>query len=169
MLVTEIIEAVRTGIGDGDSILRMWEQSKKLPGGRLMFSKAIGRMAPYTGTIGARIVQLERGYARVEMDDRKAVRNHLNSVHAIALMNLAEETSGLATMSCLPAGCRGILRGLRIEYLKKARGTITGESQVTIGAVDGPTDMTVQVDLRNADGDLVCRAEADWRLGPRRD
>lgn len=168
MALTDMVGTARARFANGESLLKLWGTTSKLPGGRRLFSRVVGRMAPYTGTIGADVVELERGYARVQMRDRKAVRNHLDSVHAIALMNLAEETSGLATLSCLPAGRRGILRGLRIEFVKKARGTITGECRVAVGPVDGPTDFTVEVELRDAGGEVVCRAAADWRLGPTR-
>ena len=123
-------------------------------------------MIPYSGSIAPQVVELRPGYAKVQMRDRRAVRNHLHSVHAIALMNLGELTTGLAMSLSMPDGARGIVTRLSMEYLKKARGLLTAEC--TAPAFDAT--VSAQHDLRanivDAEGDVVARATAHWLVGP---
>ncbi|MGB0591342.1 MAG: hotdog fold domain-containing protein [Myxococcota bacterium] len=150
----------------GPMVRKMWAKLSDLPGGKLLFSKAVGKAAPYTGTIGAEVLELRPGFARVQMRDKKKVRNHLNCVHAVALMNLAEATTGLAMTSGLPDGARGILKGLRIEYLKKARGLLVAECEAAVSESTERRELEIQGDIMNTDGEVVARAIATWLVGP---
>ena len=150
----------------GLRILALWNRLAAVPGGKRVFSLLIGRMAPYTGSIGARCEELRPGYARWTLRDRGAVRNHLRSVHAVALVNLAEVASGTAMLTALPAGVRGIVTALEIEYLKKARGRLTATSTCDVGAVPEPREQRVQAAIHDAGGEMVAVARVTWRLAP---
>jgi acyl-coenzyme A thioesterase PaaI-like protein len=70
-------------------ILDYWKKFSRYPGGKLVFGWMLGFFIPYSGSITPEIQELEVGYAKVLMRDRRRLRNHLNSLHAAALMNLA--------------------------------------------------------------------------------
>jgi acyl-coenzyme A thioesterase PaaI-like protein len=151
----------------GAKILRLWQRLEAWPGGRWLFSRILGQIVPYTGSISPRICELRPGYARVELRDRRRVRNHLNSIHAIALANLGEVTSGLAMLTGLAPNTRGIAIKISTEYLKKARGLLVAETRCEVPRVQGEDmEYAVQAEIRDRDGDLVARTTANWRLGP---
>jgi len=150
----------------GQMLRDAWRRLAPLPGGKWLFSRFLGWRAPYTGTMGARVIELEPGHARVELADRRRVRNHLDSIHAAALLNLAELASGLAVVVSLPATVRGIVTGLSITYHKKARGRLVAECRCAIPDVRADMDYEAAATISDAGGDVVARASARWRLGP---
>jgi acyl-coenzyme A thioesterase PaaI-like protein len=129
-----------------------------------MFSMLIGRTARYTGTIGARVESLEHGRCVVTMQDRARVRNHLKSVHAIALINLGELATGATVMYQVDGRGRGILKGIGMDYIKKARGTITATCETLVPDTPGKHDLKVEGVLTDSDGDVVARVHATWRI-----
>jgi uncharacterized protein (TIGR00369 family) len=124
-------------------------------------------MAPYTGSICPHVIEMGAGYAKVAMPDRRRVRNHLQSIHAIALMNLAEVTTGLALHYGLPDHARAILTKLSIEYLKKARGRLTAEASAPVPGGLERQEIEIETVIRDEEGDVVARATARWLVGPR--
>lgn len=132
-----------------------------------MYSRLLGAVAPYSGSIGAQVEQLEAGRAVMSMRDRRGVRNHLQSIHAIALINLAELTSGQAMLTAVGPTVRGIVTGIRMEYHRKARGTVVAESTASPPEVTGPTQAEVTAVVRDAAGDLVATGYVTWLLSPR--
>jgi acyl-coenzyme A thioesterase PaaI-like protein len=144
----------------------LWERLAPLPGGKRLFSWLLGRKVRYTGTIRPRVLELRPGFAKVQMPDRRRVRNHLNSVHAVALANLAEVTSGLAITLGLPANMRGIPVNLSISYRKKARGLLTAEARCPLPDTPHEAEHDFESVIVDATGDLVAAATVRWRIGP---
>jgi uncharacterized protein (TIGR00369 family) len=123
-------------------------------------------MTPYSGSIGARVEELDPGWCRVALRDRRRVRNHLGSIHAMALANLAEMASGLAVLVGLPATVQGIVTGFSISYLKKARGPLIAECRAERLDVTAEQEYEAAVTISDAQGDVVAHATACWRLRP---
>jgi uncharacterized protein (TIGR00369 family) len=163
----QIRSFTRPDRGSGNPIRAAWDRLHKVPGGRRLFSALIGRIAPYTGTIGAVIEKLEVGYSRVTLADRRAVRNHLRSIHAVALANLAELTGNVALAYSLPDDARFIVAAMEIEYLKKARGKLTAECDCPVPADAERREYAVPVSIRDAGGDEVARATLRSLVGPK--
>jgi acyl-coenzyme A thioesterase PaaI-like protein len=152
----------------GTKFLRLWRRLRSLPGGPWLFAQIFGFLVPYSGSVSPRFRVLEPGHAEVEIRDRRSNRQHLGSVHAIALANAAEQASGLAMLFGLPDGIRGIVTQFSMQYFKKARGTIRAVSRVEVPTVTTDTDFDVIAECIDREGVVVARATVRWRLGPER-
>lgn len=102
-------------------VLKLKAQFDKYPFGRKLFSIVVARMAPYFSTIKPTIVELKPNYIKVSMRKRKAVHNHLKTVHAIAMCNLCEFAAGICMEASLPKHLRWIPVGMQVSYLAKAK------------------------------------------------
>lgn len=173
MISTRPLDAVRSLLKgfngqDATSLVRnQWGVLSGLPGGRRLFSKVIALVVPYTGTIGAQVLELREGYAKVELPDRRLVRNHLRSVHAIALANLAELCGNLAVLYSAPENTRMIVSGISLEYTKKARGTITAECECAIPGEER-REYVNEVLMKDQQGELVARAKLTSLISPKK-
>jgi len=152
----------------GNPIRTLWDRLHAVPAGKLLFSKLVGQAAPYTGSVEPRVQELREGYARVSMRDRRSVRNHLDCVHAVALTNLAELTGNVAMAYSMPDDARFIVAGLSIEYLKKARGEITGEAHCPVPTNATKQTYEVPVSLLNSAGEEVAHAKLSTLVGPKK-
>lgn len=147
-------------------IMTWWRRLSPQPAGAWLFSFALGRIAPYSGSIGARVEQLRPGYARVRLRDKRRVRNHLRSIHAVALINLGEIATGLAVLSTISSDMRGIVTRIEADYLKKARGELIAEAEFSLPAeLDENTPCQVEAALRDTSGDTVTLVRASWLIG----
>jgi acyl-coenzyme A thioesterase PaaI-like protein len=153
--------------GSRNVIKNAWNVLSGVPGGKALFSRLVGRAAPYSATIGATVTVLRAGYAEVQMTDRRGVRNHLDCVHAIALANLAELAGNIALAYSLPDDARFIVSGMEIEYVKKARGTITAIGEPPVPKTSARAQYEVPVTLRDAGGEEVAKVILHSLVGPK--
>jgi acyl-coenzyme A thioesterase PaaI-like protein len=148
----------------GEKILATWKKLKDKPFGKHLFSRGVGKMAPYTGTIKALITDLKPGHCQAFLKERKSNKNHLRSIHAIALINLGEVTSGLAVLCGMSSQIRGILTKMDMEYIKKAKGDLTAECICEIPTVDDELKYQVTTTIKDASGDVVAVGTFFWLL-----
>ena len=150
----------------GAGLLNAWRACSKLPFGSWLFTQLLKWRVPYTGAVGPRVLTLEPGRARIALTQRRGIEQHLGSIHALAIGNLAEFASGAAMTTALPVGYRGIVTRITIEYFKKARGTVVAESRPTLPDLSSDVEHDVISEVTDAVGDVVARATVRWKLGP---
>lgn len=139
------------------------------PGGRWLFSRLVCLRAPYFASISPTLEALEPGRAVATLRHRRRVTNHLGTVHAIALCNLAELAAGLATEAATPAAMRWIPRGMTVEYLARARGTMRATASLPLPETrDAGYDLPASVEVRDPHDTVVFRATIAMRISPRK-
>ena len=148
--------------------LALWTRLKDKPMGKWLFARAVCWKAPYFSTISPRFEELKPGYARVSLKKRRAVENHIGTVHAIAACNLAELGAGTMMEASLPSSMRWLPKGMSVQYLKTCKTDMVAEC--TVGDFgEGPArDVVVNVDMKDAEGNLVVHVDINMYVSPRK-
>lgn len=143
-----------------------WSRLNQTPLRRWIFSKILSFLIPYTGTIRPVIEDVKAGYARVRLRDGLRVRNHLKSIHALALANLGELTTGLALHFAMSNRQRAILTRLEVEYLRKARGVVYAQAQIEPQTITTGL-IVVKASIRDDTAAVVATVCAHWLVDER--
>jgi acyl-coenzyme A thioesterase PaaI-like protein len=148
--------------------LAMWNRLEGKPFGKALFTGAICWKAPYFGTIRPRIEEFRPNYVRASMRRRRAVQNHIGTVHAIAVCNLAELAAGTMIEISIPASMRWLPKGMTVEYLKKADGDLEAVATAPEVVEGAAHDVPVDVQVMNRSGEVVVRAVITMWVSPRK-
>lgn len=148
--------------------LAAWQRFETLPLGKILFSRAVCFKAPYFSSISPRFEELRPGFARVSMRKRRSVTNHIGTVHAIAMCNLAEIAAGTLTEVSIPPSMRWLPKGMQVDYLRKAETDV--EATATLPTVEegAARDVPATVEVKDREGQVVCRAVITMWVTPRK-
>ncbi|MBO0768395.1 MAG: DUF4442 domain-containing protein, partial [Solirubrobacterales bacterium] len=128
--------------------------------GSRAFSLIYQAAAPYFLTIPARIIDVEPGIAHAQMPQTPWVRNHLGTVHAIALCNLAEYVMGALAEATIPGSHRWVPKGMSVEYVNKARGTMHATATLTLPEpLADKQELPVAIEVKDDADQVVFTAE----------
>ena len=152
-----------------NTALQLWQRLSGKPGGKWLFSRLICWKAPYFATIRPHFERLEVGHCELTIPKRRAVHNHIGTVHAIVMCNMAELAGGTMTEISTPPTHRWIPQGMTVEYLKKAetdlRAVATFKSPPEFGAAMSVPVVVLVTDTLNQ---LVFRAEISMWISPKK-
>ncbi|MEQ0564228.1 hotdog fold domain-containing protein [Amycolatopsis sp. NEAU-NG30] len=150
--------------------LALWDRLQRLPFGSWLFTRALCWKAPYFRTVHPLLRELRPGLCRVSAPNRRGVRNHLGTYHAIASCNMAELAGGMMTDATIPATHRWIPVGMNVEYKAKATTAVTAIARLDpipeFG--DDPTELIVPVDVLDADGKAFVTARITMHVSRKR-
>jgi acyl-coenzyme A thioesterase PaaI-like protein len=150
-----------------NATLDAWKRLSKWPAGQWLFSRWVCFKAPYFASISPHIVLLAPGQCHVQMHKRRAVQNHIGTVHAIAMCNMAELSAGLATEATVPVTHRWIPKSMQVNYLKKTQTNLIAKAQVsTLLDLSLAIDVPVRVEVSDLLEELVFSAVVTMRVSP---
>lgn len=113
----------------------------------------VSRMAPYFGTIKPKITDLRPNYCECFIKKRRAVHNHIKTVHVIAICNGLEMAMGVMAEASIPKHLRWIPKGMSVDYTAKAGSDIRCVAKVNPEQWV-PGDLLVEVNAYD-DNDVV--------------
>lgn len=149
-------------------VLRIYNSLSGKPLGAWIFSRLLCLKAPYFSTIRPRFVELRPGYGEIHMRNRRAVHNHLGSVHAIAMCNLCELVGGTTLDVSIPSHLRWIPSGMQVRYRSIARNDLTGTCVIHDPGAIAPGTLPVSVNITDKSGKEVFSAVIDMHITERK-
>ncbi len=151
-------------------VLTLWQRASAVPVvGQRAFSIAFSQRAPYFASIRPRFVSIEPNRAELVIGKRRAVHNHLGTVHAIALCNGLEAAMGALAEATIPRDKRWIPKGMEVTYTAKATSDITciAETDPEQWTSEDP-DLPVRVRGVRDDGTTVIEGTIRLWVTPKR-
>ena len=98
----------------------LYRKLAAMPQGKRIFSIMFARKAPYFSTVRPRVRDVRPNHVELTIANRKAVHNHIGTLHAIAVCNGLEAAMGLLAESTIPSHRRWLPKGLEVAYLAKS-------------------------------------------------
>lgn len=149
-------------------VLKIYNKCEKLPMGRWLFSKLVCFKAPYFDSIKPLFVELKQGRCVITMKKRRAVQNHIKSVHAIAMCNISELTSGTMLEASIPSNMRWIPKKMSVDYLKVAKTDLKAVCELQDVDWQKSQDLPLTVDVTDTNDDVVFRAIITMYVSPKK-
>lgn len=132
-----------------------------------------GRAVKYFRTSGCKFEWIETNHAIVSIKNKSAVQNHIGSVHAVAMLMVAESATGALVGLNVPANSIPVIKRMEVDYRKRSKGDMKAEAMLTQEQIlamqteeKGEVDVAVTVtDSENKEPIFV---RAIWAWTPKR-
>ncbi len=138
---------------------QLYQRLSARPLGRQAFSLAYMLKAPYFASVRPQVIEMAPHRAVVQIRKRRAVQNHIGTVHALAVGNGLEAAMGLLAEATVAPGARWIPKGISLDYVAKVPGDVRchAETDPQDWQQPLPCEIPVRVTARLRDGTEVVR------------
>ena len=140
---------------------------------RGMQTLLLGTKVPFVGTARLQIEEVSHQRVVVSVRNRRRVQNHFKGVHAAAMALLAETATGFAIGMHLPDDKVPLIKTLRIDYRKRARGDLKAVVELRPEQVEAILsqergELSVPVAVTDETGRVPIQCEAIWAWIPKK-
>lgn len=149
-------------------VLKLWKKLGHNNLGKWLVGKIICFKAPYFSTIKPRFEVIEPGKVVLSFKKRRAVLNHIRTVHAIAMCNAAELAAGVCLDVSLSANMRWIPIEMTVKYLKKATTDLRAVCEIKQFDWETPQDVVIPVILNDINENIVFSADITMKISNRK-
>ena len=133
----------------------LYRRLAAVPHGKRVFSTLFARKAPYFRTVRPQVREVRPHHAELTIRKRRAVQNHIGTVHAIAVCNGLEAAMGLLAEATTPADRRWIPKGMTVSYLAKSTTDLLCVAETDPADWAEVGDVPVRVRALRTDGVVV--------------
>lgn len=137
------------------STLELYKKVTGLPQGKRIFSFLFGQKAPYFASIHMQVQEMAPHHGKVVIPNRRSVKNHIGTIHAIAACNGLEAAMGLLAEATCPADMRWLPKGMDVKYLAKSTTALTCTAETTEADWTNGPDVPVRVKAVTTDGTVT--------------
>jgi len=123
--------------------------------GQGVFSYAFTRQARFFSTIRPVFTDVRPHHASLRLPNRKAVHNHIGTVHAIAVCNGLEAGMGALAEATTPTGMRWLPKAMEVNYLAKSTSDLLCTATTTPADWEAAPDVPVRVTATRTDGTVT--------------
>ena len=148
-------------------VYSLYKRLESFPLGKRIFSIGFAQAAPYFSTVSPRVEEVAPNRAVVVVPKRRAVHNHIKTVHVIAICNGLEAAMGLLAEASVPSTHRWIPRAMDVTYPAKATTDITCTAETAPELWDGRKEVPVTVRATRADGTVVVEGTIHLYVSPK--
>tara|TARA_R110001592_G_scaffold319724_3_gene597476 strand:+ start:4195 stop:4686 length:492 start_codon:yes stop_codon:yes gene_type:complete len=136
-------------------------------------STFFGRMVKFTGTAGTIVEELNDQKAIISLKNKKAVQNHIGSVHAVASILIAESASGYVVGMNIPDTSVPVIKTIKADYTKRSKGDMKAvatlsKSQISAIQTKEKGETNVKVTVTDGEGKEPIIVEMIWAWTPKK-
>ncbi|GLK89665.1 DUF4442 domain-containing protein [Pseudomonas turukhanskensis] len=130
-------------------------------------SLLFGSQVKFASTAKVRVHSLTFDRAVLSLANRRPVQNHINGVHAAAMVLLAESATGFLVGMNVPDDKLPLIKSLKVDYLKRATGALQATAVLTAQQIEAigtheKGEVVVSVTVTDEAGIEPIRCEMLW-------